>query len=59
MLSLLNPKGSKVCRKSKFPQTYDSEGVEHRSKRFLFYKHAIPSELYLSLFFLVILQTFA
>jgi len=51
MLSLLNPKGSKVYRKSKFPLTYDSEGVVHRSKRFSFYKHAIPSELCLSLLF--------
>jgi len=44
----VNPKGSNVCRKSKFPQTYDSEGVEHRSKRFFFYKYAIPKELYLT-----------
>ena len=48
MFSLLNPKGSKVCRKSKFPLTYDSEGVEHRSKRFFFYKYAILSELCLA-----------
>ena len=42
MPSLANPKGSNVYRKSIFPQTYDSFGVEYRSKRFFFYKYAIP-----------------
>ena len=38
----MNLKDSNICRKSIFPLTYDSFGVEHCSKRFFFYKYAIP-----------------